>query len=787
MTQLTVSASTTLITQGDTDATKFYVLESGRCNVHLFNEAWGGDKLVHTYSPGSGFGELALLYSAPRAATVKTVMPCKLWVMERTIYNTVKHNFDQQMIKERKELVEKVPLLQMLSEEHKIILADALEMVDFQHQDCIITEGEIGDKFYIMKEGKVNVMKGQTVIDKLSAGDYFGERALIRDDQRAATVVSEGYVVCYTLNREAFNNLLGPIETLWRYEVLKKVPILFNLGEHQLWKLAQHMEHAQFRAGDLVLRKYDEGDTFFIIEEGLFSVFDENRTELARVGKGSCFGELALLRREKRAANVSALTDSKCLTLHRDAFDAMLGSLLQIQHVWRFEALRRVPILAQLTAAQRSTLCAAFTQDSYKAGEPIVKQGEEGDRFYIVESGVVGVFKDDNPKPLTKLGPTCYFGELSLLRNDRRAATVKGLTDVTVLSLNRDGFDQLLGPLQQIMQKQASAYDAVSNNKLGTQVRLEDLKQLGVLGTGGFGRVILVSFASKYYALKCMSKPYILEASLQEHVKREKDIMMELQSPFIVNLMVTFKDKYTIYMLMESIMGGELFTYLQKRRRPLTEAHAKFYAASVICAFEYMQARHCVYRDLKPENLLIDTNGYVKVTDFGFAKKILNGGKTYTLCGTPEYLAPELVTQTGHNAGADWWALGVLIYELVIGRPPFYDEDRVKMFKKICEVRYQFPATMSQELRDLLRRLLVKKPAMRLGAQKSGAGDVKSHPWFNGFDWNAFQKLEMKAPYIPKVSNPEDTSNFAPPADANTHPATQRPKRYVSTGVFKDF
>eukprot|EP00803_Ostreobium_quekettii_P000241 evm.model.scf_1252.3 EVM.evm.TU.scf_1252.3 scf_1252:22586-28170(-) len=481
------------------------------------------------------------------------------------------------------------------------------------------------------------------------------------------------------------------------------------------------------------------------------------------------------------------LMPAQCLLLHRDVFNAMLGSLGQIQHVWRFEALRRVPILAQLTPAQRSSLCSAFKQESFKAGKRIVKQGEQGDRFYIVESGIVGVFKDGSEMPLVKLGPTSYFGELALLRNDRRAASVVCLTNVTVLSLNRAGFDELLGPLQQIMQSQASAYDAVTGNKLGSQVKLEDLKRHGVLGTGGFGRVLLVSHGGKYYALKCMSKAYVMESGLQDHVKRERDVMLELQCPFIVNLLATFKDNYTIYMLMEAIMGGELFTYLQKRRRPLSESHARFYAACVIQAFEYLQESHVVYRDLKPENLLINVDGYLKVTDFGFAKKMASGGKTYTLCGTPEYLAPELVTQTGHNHAADWWAVGVLIFELVTGRPPFYDDDRVKMFKKICDVKYSPPPNFSEELKDLIRRLLVRKPAMRLGAQKNGAADVKSHPWFRGFNWPAFERQQVQPPYVPKVSGPGDASNFMTPADANTHPATQQPKRYVSTGVFKDF
>lgn len=165
---------------------------------------------------------MALLYNAPRAATVKAMSTCRLWVMERSVYVAVKQSFDRKMIEERRKLVDNVPLLQMLSEDHKTILADALELVDFERR-TIISEGEVGDRFYMIKEGRVNVMKAETTVDKLREGDYFGERALIKDDVRAATVIADGYVACYTLTRDAFNKLLGPIETLWRYEVLKKV------------------------------------------------------------------------------------------------------------------------------------------------------------------------------------------------------------------------------------------------------------------------------------------------------------------------------------------------------------------------------------------------------------------------------------------------------------------------------------------------------------------------------------------------------------------------------------
>ncbi|KAK9909485.1 hypothetical protein WJX75_003002 [Coccomyxa subellipsoidea] len=712
-----VSAGTTIINQGDTDATKFYVLEKGTCDVLINNEATGYvPKKVHTYPSGSGFGELALLYSAPRAATVLAVTDCKLWVMERAVYNSIKRTYQDQVAALKRKMVSSVPMLAVLSEDSRDLVAGALEAVEFKAGQTIFRQGEKGDRFYIVQEGAVTVSKTtageRTVLAKLTEGSYFGERALIKDDVRAADVTADLYTVCYSLGRKAFDELLGPIEDVWRFEALRKVPVLFALSEQQLFELAHCMKNHSISAGQMVFRQGDPGDVFYVIEEGTFTIFDNSGKELAH-------GVL--------------------LALHRDDFTGLLGSLTHIRHMWRFEALRKVPQFSTLTPPQRSQLCTVLKPLHVKAGTAIVQAGNTGNTFYVVEAGTCVVHNVANQE-IGRLGPTMYFGELALLRNEPRAAT---------------------------------------------DIKASDLVKIAPLGSGAFGLVMLVKHEGAYMALKSLSKQQILEMGLQEHVKREKQIMAECDCPFMVNLVTSFKDSSHLYMLMECVMGGELFTYLQSRSGPLKEDHARFYTASVVCGLEYMQERNLMWRDLKPENLLIETTGYVKMADFGFAKKLPPGQKSNTLCGTPEYLAPELVTQAGHTRAVDWWALGVLIYETVAGYPPFYDEDRVAMFKNICQVKYSVPSHFSKEVRDLIKRLLVHNPNQRLGALKAGAADIKAHPWFANFDWAAFSKRQMKAPYIPQVTHPEDTRNFSGgPEDLH---ASKGNKRYVSTGVFKDF
>ena len=182
------------------------------------------------------------------------------------------------------------------------------------------------------------------------------------------------------------------------------------------------------------------------------------------------------------------------------------------------------------------------------------------------------------------------------------------------------------------------------------------------------------------------------------------------------------------------------------------ERHAQFYAACVVLAFEYLQARHYVYRDLKPENLLVDTDGYVKVADFGFAKRLLPGEKTYTLCGTPEYMAPELFRQSGHGKGVDWWALGVLVYEMVVGAPPFYspDGDGAEQMQRTLKAKYSFPSGLSAPCKDLVRRLLHVNQTRRLGCLRDGAADVVKHQWFERVDWTAVAERRAQAPWKPR-------------------------------------
>ncbi|EIE26793.1 kinase-like protein, partial [Coccomyxa subellipsoidea C-169] len=271
---------------------------------------------------------------------------------------------------------------------------------------------------------------------------------------------------------------------------------------------------------------------------------------------------------------------------------------------------------------------------------------------------------------------------------------------------------------------------------------ISDFEQGPILGTGSFGRVLLVhtKASREVCAIKALSKAHLII-----HLRAERDVLRMVNHPGLVNFLGGFQDDNCVYFVMEYVCGGEFFRHL-KAKEKLPEDHARFYAAEVLDAFEYLHSNDIVYRDLKPENLLLDSKGHIKVTDLGFAKIVGSGKRTYTLCGTPDYLAPEIILNKGHGMAVDWWAFGVFLYEMMAGFPPFYDEDVTNTYKKILSGRFGFPAHFSVNARDLIRKLLQADLSKRYGCLAAGTNDIKNHPWFKGLDWNKVARREETPP-----------------------------------------
>lgn len=243
-----------------------------------------------------------------------------------------------------------------------------------------------------------------------------------------------------------------------------------------------------------------------------------------------------------------------------------------------------------------------------------------------------------------------------------------------------------------------------------------------------------------HFAMKVLRKADIVRLRQVEHVNTERYILSRVFHPFVVDLHATFQDSLNVYMLMSFVPGGELFTHLRRAQR-FTPDVTRFYLATIILALKFLHSYNIVYRDLKPENLLLDSRGYLCLTDFGFAKIV--DDRTWTLCGTPEYLAPEIIQNDGHGKAADWWACGVICYEMLVGYPPFFDESPYGIYEKILSGHIHWPRTMDRLSRDIIRSFLNPDRTKRLGNMNGGPDDILSHPWFRGVDWEALEHREI--------------------------------------------
>jgi serine/threonine protein kinase/CRP-like cAMP-binding protein len=543
-------------------------------------------------------------------------------------------------------------------------------------------------------------------------------------------------------------------------------------------------------------------------EEAVVSVTDGNLDSIVKLGVGSkhigvlepgdAFGELALMYNTPRAATITALEDVVLWKLDRSVYRAICMHHTQERGQHIVKLLKTVPILEPLSSYELDKLSQAMELTVTSRGEVVIKQGEKGDYFYIVADGELDVTKTEEEGKVTTLSKGQFFGEKALLSEETRAATVTSKTACELLKIKRQHFSEMLGDLvtkatdsalerQESMHEKATPTSRPSEDARFGEIKLDSLTIKRTLGCGAFGRVRLVRHeeTGDTFALKCLIKADVVNNNLQEHVMNERDVMLALDHPFILKLYSTYNDSRFVYLLLELVLGGEMFTHLRRKRR-FNDKTAKFYSASVLLAMKHLHSKNILYRDLKPENLLIDKDGFLKMADFGLAKFVTD--RTWTLCGTPEYLAPEIILYQGHNTSADHWAFGVFLYEISSGTMPFYDPDPMEIYELILAGEVRFPNYFTRDLIDAISKLLVQNQARRLGNLKGGIRDIQNHRWFTGIDWDALENAPGKLrelreaavasgkskekvarmkfncgvtpPIIPAVTDAEDTQNF---------------------------
>ncbi|CAG9323131.1 PKG_22 [Blepharisma stoltei] len=734
-----------IVFEQDQPGINFFIIASGKLDVYV------NSKKVNSLGTNDSFGELALLHDSPRSATIKTAERVTMWGLDRRTFRNAVESVNAQNYQENKQFVESVPLFHILTTSQKDSLVSSLSTLRFRAGERIVNEGDPGDLFFLIKEGLVSCLQEGREIRQMTRGDYFGEQALLYNCVRTASIVAAEDTKCVAIGREKLTKALGNHLQQIIYQNTKRIAIdksqiLSNLTGEQQIKLLNSLRVRSFRDNELVIpRSLNKGAQLWIVLNGQLKyksgriaaeVFQSlGDIEITQPDSGAIYNE-----------DVISEGNSDVAEITRQEFEECIGGRYNeiATDNEAISVLKRVQVLRGLSSERFIALHRALRVVDYEDGAVIVGQNDPGDSFFIIKSGKVDVLKDGiGVRTITKHD---YFGERSVLFGDCRTATVIAKGSVSCWILHQQDFLQAID--ENIRIQLIKRIELQDDN-----ITLNDLAIVKVLGKGMFGNVFLVVHKqqNRLYALKTVDRRKIDRYEIQENLILERAILNQLDHSLIVKLVRSFKDAKRIYFLMEFVRGMDLFDVLRQMNE-VSDQESKFFIGCLIIILEHLHERDIIYRDLKPENVMIDDEGYPKLIDFGISKIV--HGRTYTLVGTPHYMAPEIIIGKGYGHSADFWSVGIILYEFLCGGVPFGEDldDPYAIYEKVLERKLAYPSFVSRNMpaKPIIEQLLSKQPAMRTGGS---IDNLKNHPWFQGFNWEHLLTREIRPPYVPRVND----------------------------------
>ncbi|MCI4381231.1 hypothetical protein PGIGA_G00249130 [Pangasianodon gigas] len=519
--------------------------------------------------------------------------------------------------------------------------------------------------------------------------------------------------------------------------------------------------------GARLIQEGDEASQSFILEEGKLEVSRAGQ-KLHIIEAGTLFGELALLYNYTCTSTVTALMSSKLWVIERQTFQRIMQRSSVLHITQSVDVLRSVPLLCALPEDKLIKISDALQECHYSDGDYIVRHGTPGDTFFIVNSGQVRVLErrsvSEDSVCVSILSRGDSFGDRALKGEVSRSLSVVSAGDVTCLVINRESVMRFIGA--SVDTKENGSNEPKARTPDGgdgmCHVSLSDVQVLCNVGEGRYSHTQLVHLkndTSRVFVLKVISKHALVSSGNRARILTEKQILMDARCPFIVRLYCTFRDAKCLYMLKEACLGGDLWTLLRERG-PFDENAVRFYTTCALEALRFLHGQGIIHRDLKPENVLLDQKGYAKLAGFGSAKQLGSRQRTWSFCGSAAYQAPEIILHKGHGVMADLWALGVFVYELLNGSPPFSGPDQLKICAAVLKGidAVEFPEAISNPAADFIKRLCRENPTERLG-QRNGVRDIQGHKWFEGFDWDAVCKGSHTPPILPHVQGFLDCSS----------------------------
>ena len=754
----------------------FYILKKGSIELISRNE-------TKNIKIGESFGELALLHLANRSSSAKTLSESFLWVLERKNFRKIVDHITKMNYEENKNFIESIPILANIHHTQKIILCSFLYKENFNNGDYIVKKGDQAHCLYIVKEGEVDCSLNGKIVRTLRKGDNFGERSILIDSTRSLDCIAKGNCVCYSVSISTLKNMLGDNFRNSLYlnfikSAFNKSNIFSSFNVSLLDKAFHLFKHVNLKSNDIAFKEnYLKSSKIVIVIDGHLI---NNITKDIVANRGSILFQYELFENSSDTTDFDIVPQPDCLLIEADTkqfLNLLGGSFKQLMDQTEIiKYLSHISIFKNLPQEKLEYIIQVISEEKFNDGDIIVNQGEEGDKFFVIKKGKVNIYI--NNKYIRTLNEKEYFGERALFFNEKRSATIIALDEVILYSISKEDFQK---NIENNMKEHLM-------NRLYLQDNMVELKDLIFklqLGTGNYGNVCLVrNKKNKFpYAIKAISRNQINQEQLHENLELERSILLKIDHPFIVKLVKSLKDEKNIYFLMEYIKGKELFDVIRDIGL-LSKLQTQFYGASLMLSVDYLHERKIVFRDIKPENVIVNQSGYIKLIDFGTSKEIID--RTNTIIGTPHYMAPEVILGEGYSFQVDIWSIAICMYEFICGGVPFGEsaDEPMDVYLAIINDQMNFPNfCKDNDFKLLMKQMLTKNPISRL----SKISQVKNHVWFNRFSWDDLIELKMNPPYLPLLKQELEDNNNIPFQDYVKGIKEEKKNIKIDPGKLKEY
>ena len=653
----------------------FLILSDGICDLYY------NDELFDTRKPGETLDEISLIYDCNRIYTVKTRTKCKFWGLGRKNFKKILEVINNITFDEKYNNTSSISLFSFNDKNIKNKVIYNLNKEKRDAGNKIITREHITNCLYYIEQGEVEIKYDDFLIDTLHAGDYFGELSIFFNTNRIFDYIARNNCFIYSLPITHISNVSENYQMEILYSIMKsaflKVEKFHNINYKFFNEIFDLFEFQYYDKEQIILQKEDFISSYIIIPIEGCLFLDEERSLVCKRGE-LLFGEhLFELNNEPINYAIKCQIYSLLIKAETKKVLERIGCTFN-DYIIKYSSinqLKRVKLFKNLPLEKLNEIFERITIKTITNGNNLITQGEVGSEFYIVKKGIFDMYIND--KYIRSLNVNEYFGERALFFNEKRSATAKAKGDCEVFCLEKSDFENIIrNELKEYLINRLYLQD--------DKVQLDDLIFYKSLGVGTYGQVSLVKNKKNdfFYAIKNISKKQILTCKLMNNIELERAILLKIDHPFIVKLVKTLKSEKYIYYLMDYIKGKELFSVIRDIGL-LNKEQAQFYIASIILAVDYLHQRKIIFRDIKPENIMVLENGYIKLIDFGTAKEMKD--KSKSIIGTPQYMAPEVILGDFYSFEIDYWSIGVCLYDFCCGILPFgeNEEDPLKIYMSV--------------------------------------------------------------------------------------------------------